>query len=81
MACLTPHPLYQALGSTPDHRQRQYRELFKNALPPEQLHTIRNCLNHNYSLGNDKFRAEIESHLNIKFGQLAPGHPIKPNQC
>ena len=78
IACLTPHPIYQALGPTPEHRQLMYRELFNTALPPEQLHTIRNCLKHNYPLGNDKFRAEIEAHLNIRFGHLKRGHPIKP---
>jgi putative transposase len=78
IACLTPHPIYLALGDSPEHRQYQYRELFNTALPPEQIHTIRNCLNHNFPLGSDKFRADIEAHLNVRFGHLAPGHPIKP---
>ncbi len=79
IACLTPHPLYQQLGSTPELRQRHYRELFNTALPPEQIHIIRSCTNHNYPLGNDKFRADIEAHLNVRFGHLAPGRPVKPS--
>ena len=81
ITCLTPHTIYQALGLTPKIRQRRYRELFNTALPPEQIHTIRNCLNQlslqSSPLGNDKFRAEIEAHLNVIFSHLAPGHPVK----
>lgn len=80
ITCLTPHPLYQALGANDKQRQYQYRSLFSNALHPEQLHQIRKCLNHNYPLGSDKFKAEIEANLNVRFGHLAPGHPSKQSQ-
>ncbi|MEZ9820166.1 transposase [Shewanella sp. 10N.286.45.A1] len=77
IACLTPPPIYQALGDTPETRQYRYRELFNTALPTEEIHSIRNCTNHNYPLGSDKFKADIEANLNVRFGHLAPGHPIK----
>ena len=73
--CLTPHPTYLALGSSALDRQYAYRALFDVAIPPQQLHTLMNCLQHNYPMGNDRFKAEIEAALQRKIGQLKPGRP------
>ena len=63
---LTRHALYMALGSSDYERQFTYRELFRNALDPEQLHDIRATAQTGTPLGNDRFRQEIETALNRK---------------
>ena len=42
---LTPHPLYQALGTTADDRQSAYRALFRTQLDNEAITDIRLALN------------------------------------
>jgi putative transposase len=62
-ALLTPHPIYQSLGNTPEERRQVYRALFANETPELALEEIRNPVNKAWVLGNDKFRNNIESQL------------------
>ncbi|QSX37216.1 transposase [Shewanella sedimentimangrovi] len=73
--CLTPHPTYLSLGNTHTERQHAYRELFNCDISSEQLHILRDCLNHNYPMGNERFKSDIEAALNRKLGHLKPGRP------
>ena len=79
---LTAHPCYLQLGKTASQRQYAYRELFSSALDTDQIHQIRQRLQHNYPLGNDKFKAQIEAALHTKIGNLTPGRPwpAKPKE-
>ena len=72
---LTRHGLYMSLGGTPDERQHAYRELFLNALDPEQVHDIRTTVQTGTPLGNDRFREQIEKTLNCQVGQARRGRP------
>ena len=72
---LSPHGLYQALGRTTQERAQNYRQLFSAAVEPAELDDIRASVQTGTPLGNDRFRAEIESMLNCKVGQSRRGRP------
>jgi len=75
--CLSPHPLFLALGNTPDERRQKYRELILQGLRETELDSIRRCLQHNYPLGNRVFLDEVESALEQKIGKVDQGRPVK----
>ena len=68
---LTPHPLYQALGTTADDRQSAYRALFRTQLDNEAIADIRLALNQSQPLGNERFYRHIEQMT----GQRREGKP------
>ena len=55
----TPHPVYQALGSSPEERAAAYRDIFKGHLDTSLLTDIRCAINQGMALGNDRFKEEI----------------------
>lgn len=57
---VTPHDLYQALGSCPDQRHKAYRALFEVHLDNKTLEEIRQATQKGWALGNDRFKEEIE---------------------
>jgi len=74
---LTQHALYLQLGKTREDRLAAYRSLFRAELDDEKLDVIRKCVNRGLPLGTDRFRAEIESALGIKFAAETRGRPKK----
>jgi len=76
---ITPHALYDALGQTREQRTHAYRELFRNALEPDEVHAIRSTVQTGTPLGNARFREQIERILQRKVGQPRRGRPIKPH--
>jgi putative transposase len=56
---LTPHAVYQSLGTTPKQRQTAYRALFRSELDSEAISDIRLALNQNQPLGNARFMNRI----------------------
>ena len=60
---VTPHELYEALGSTDSYRQRAYFELFKNAVEEQDLRAIRESTNKAWVLGDDRFKEKIQAAL------------------
>ena len=74
-AVITPHPLYEKLGSTKAAQQHAYRELFRYRLDHTTLHDIRDALNQELVLGRDDFKENIE--LTTK-RQTRPGLPGRP---
>jgi len=74
-ALISDHFLYQALGSTTTARQQAYRELFRIALPDEDVHDISHAWDCNYPLGNDRFKAIIEKTLQRSLGYDQRGRP------
>jgi putative transposase len=58
-ALVTPHPLYQALGTDAVSRQGAYRELFRYELEPGLVDEIRRATNGNYALGDGRFAEQI----------------------
>ncbi|GBE48985.1 transposase IS200 like protein [bacterium BMS3Bbin12] len=74
---VTGHALYRELGRDPGSRQFAYRELFRNALEPDQVHNIQAAVQSGTPLGNDRFRGEIERTIGRKVGQARRGRPRK----
>lgn len=72
---LTAHPLYRALGQSAAERGHAYRELFRGALEPEQIHSIRATVQTGTPLGNECFKQQIEQTLQRKVGQTQRGRP------
>ena len=60
---LSAHPLYEALGLTPENRQAAYRRLFASSIEGDDLQTIRQGTEREGTIGDQRFRAEIESML------------------
>ena len=57
----TPHPEYLALGVTPAARRSAYRQFFEKQPAKQVIRDIREALNRGLALGNDQFKAEIET--------------------
>lgn len=75
---VTAHPLYLALGATPEARREAYRAIFATHLDPDLVRDLRACLQTGTPLGNDRFRAQIEQALGVKVGHSTRGRPRKP---
>jgi putative transposase len=43
----------------------KFRALFRSALAPEVIDMIRNATNGNYSLGDERFKKEVEKALGV----------------
>jgi len=76
-AWLTPHPVYQQLGQTPQARQRTYRDLFADALPDSDLRDIRQSTNQGVVLGGKRFREELGATLKMRTTPGRRGRPKK----
>jgi len=75
LAWLTPHGEYLALGSRDESRLAAYRGLFDSELDSNVLRGIRLAAHRGFSIGSDRFRAEIESALarrGARSGELVP---------
>ena len=60
---LTPHPVYLALGATPQVRSTAYAELVREALSPDDLAVIRMYVQQQRALGSTPFQTAIEAQL------------------
>jgi len=74
---VTPHYLYNALGSTFKARNYSYRELFKTNLDDKDIHVIRNAAHYCQPTGNDYFKESIERQIGRKLGYAKRGRPAK----
>ena len=74
-AIVTPHEQYLMLGSDTEQRQRRYRELFRHHIDDKLLHEIREAVNQELVLGNERFKDEIEQMLKRR---VRPGKPGRP---
>lgn len=75
ISCVSPHPLYLGLGESSESRCEAYQALFSKELSSVELNNIRQSLTHNYPLGGERFRAEIEQALGVRLGKCGPGRP------
>jgi putative transposase len=73
-----PHPCYLSLHSDATARPGAYRELFKDRLSDEELKVIRTRTNACSYIGNDRFRAKIESKPGRR---VAGGKRGRPRRC
>lgn len=72
---LTPHSLYQRLGSNGTARQQAYRALFRQHLSGETLDIIREATNKAWLLGSDKFKDRLAKKLDRRVAPLPRGRP------
>jgi putative transposase len=73
---LTAHSVYLALGTSAGERQSAYRAIFREEVDAELLDDIRLALNQNQPLGNQRFRATIESVTGTKCQPRPRGRPL-----
>lgn len=60
---ITLHPIYLALGSTPDERSRAYRMWLQEGIADDDLVRIRQHVNQERALGDERFRHMVEKTL------------------
>jgi len=72
----TLYSLYLALANNKKIRQENYRELFKYQLEDELLEDIRLASNQGMALGNERFKAEIESLTGRRMTAKKRGRPV-----
>ncbi len=60
---INDHVLYEQLGSTSDIKQQAYREIFKMQVSEEDIHVIKESIEYNYPLGNERFKKQVEFSL------------------
>ncbi len=74
-ALITEHPLYDALGPTPEARRAAYRALFEAAIDEGLLSSIRGALNQGRAVAGPLFLAEMESRLQRSLAPAGRGRP------
>lgn len=72
---ISPHPLYQALGTTASERCIAYTKLFLAPYDNKTTVEIRRATQGNYVLGDTKFSAEVERRLGRR---AVPGKSGRP---
>jgi putative transposase len=70
---ITPHALYEALGSDLGERSAAYRSHFDARLDLDELSVIRSGTETGTPIGNDRFRKEIATVLNRRVEKFARG--------
>ncbi|MCK5354597.1 MAG: transposase, partial [Methyloprofundus sp.] len=58
---ITPHAIYKALGADSVSCRLNYKALFDRHIPDTEIEEIRNATNKAWVLGNDRFKAKVES--------------------
>ena len=74
-ALITEHPLYDALGPTPEARRTAYRALFEAAIDEGLLSSIRGALNQGRAVAGPLFLADMESRLQRSLAPAQRGRP------
>lgn len=70
-----PHPLYLALGQSPEARQQAYRQLFEQALDEDLVAEVRAATQGGWAIGGERFKEEIAARLRRRVTPLPPGRP------
>lgn len=79
-AVLTPHELYEALGSNAEERQQAYRSLFSRCFDSATLTDIRESIENDVPLGNTWFKKQIEETLKRRIDRCAHGGDRRSRQ-
>ncbi len=75
--CITPHPLYLALGADTAERARVYGEWLRSGLADEDLAAIRSHIQQERALGSPRFQAMVAKTLNRSVAERPRGRPRK----
>ncbi|MDN5753284.1 MAG: transposase [Nitrosospira sp.] len=74
-AILNQHEEYIGLGASTNLRRKGYQELFDCDSDCGALELLRQSLQSGTPLGNDQFKARIETVVGQKVGSIGPGRP------
>ena len=72
---ITPHPLYLALGKTPDERAAAYSQWLRQGMPDEELAAIRRYTAQERALGLPGFQEMVARSLNRPTSLTPRGRP------
>ena len=75
ISMIRTHPLYDAMGETPNARSDAYLALFKSALDSAAMKKIKDAWITGTPLGNDYFKQMVADKLATKVGQDRRGRP------
>lgn len=73
---ITDHACYAKLGNSPQQRQLIYRESFKRYANVDDTYQIRECLDYNFPLGDERFIKRVECALGKSLGHMQRGRPL-----
>ena len=76
-ALITDHTLYTALDWREEERRAAYRSLFKAHINAGELDAIREATNKGWTLGSERFKAEIAVAVSRRLSPLPKGRPRK----
>lgn len=76
---MTPHEVYNRLGTRKLSRVNSYKEFFKDDVSQRVLSEIRNAAIFSMPLGNSKFQDQIEETIGRKLGYSKRGRPTAKN--
>ena len=71
-----PHQEYLNLSRINSQRLQRYRDLFKARVEDEMLVDIRSSVNKGLALGNERFKAEIETVCGRRVRPMKMGRPV-----
>lgn len=74
---LTPHACYFGLGTNNEQRCHNYRELFRDALSPQDIHAFRKATHYSMPVGSLTFMQQIERKMGRPVGYSCRGRPRK----
>ena len=75
--CVTPHPMYLALGIDAETRTRAYRRWLESGVGEQELVAIRAHIRQERALGSPRFQAMVARTLNRPVGLRPRGRPRK----
>ena len=70
---VTPHALYQALGSAEQARQTAYPASFNASIDEKDLREIQETTNESWVLGSERFKSDVERPLQRQAAPKARG--------
>jgi len=76
---LDPDPLYIDLGKDGNERQKNYRNWFKESIPPKEWDLIRKAVNKGGVFGSSNFKERMEKLLGRSLDIRDRGRPKKEN--
>ena len=76
---LVPQQEYLRLGHTAQERQQAYRQLFKAAMPKDDLKAIRESTHKGWALGSELFASKIEAQTKRRAASKGVGRPKSEN--
>lgn len=72
---LSQHPIVSGLGSDDVSRALAYRALFAQALPSEQIVSLRDATNYNYAFGSKQFAENMAQKLGTQTARILRQRP------